>query len=359
MGALVKTPIITVVSPAVPAQGPIPPIPVLFFATPPPLGYSYTPVPTTPAGFANWVQLFQPPLVWVNEVDGYTFHPLSGFLPDGEGSVELPPGAEPVYGMVPATPPAVGDELAVIGYVLPNIVSRPLPPQWWGRVHGMIYVEFDGDTAPNGYPLGDGPFTGHFDVPLAGGGYQHITRTYIKASLGILVPTDHMTLPPYCVQGGACKVVMLSGFPGAPAIPAQPEVDSIDYREGWNAGATSIDALDGDVHTVFSVDIHAAAIVGFCASRPDVTDYTQITHGFYFDRDPMIGARRCAIMESGGVVGAWFACAVDDVFEIRRQTADGTVTYNVNATDIYTSARPLFGVIQVGTSLYMAGDEVF
>lgn len=358
MALLVKTPVVTVVSPAVPAVGPIPPIPLLLFATPPPQGYSYTPLADA-AHFADWVQLFQPPLVFVDEVGGMKFVPIADLLPDGYGSVIIPPGATLVYGEVPATPPEVGDVLAVIGYDVPLIVSRPLPPVWWGPVRNMIYVRFEGDTYPNGYPIGDGPFVGHFDVPLVGGGYQHITRTYTKASLGVLVPTDHMTLPPYCTQGGTCKVVMFAGFPGAPAIPAQPEVDDIDYREGWNAGATSIDSLDGDVHTVFSVDIHAAGIVGFCANRADVTDFRKISHGFYFDRDPMTGSRRCAVMEAGGVIGAWFACAVDDVFEIRRETDQGTVTYKVHDTAIYVSPKPLFGAVQVGTSLYMAGDEVF
>lgn len=239
-------------------------------------------------------------------------------------------------------------------------LDTTVPDAWWGPIAHMQYIKFDApgvSLGPTGFPLGPGPFVGYFEVPTATGVHRE-TRTYFKnGPHGTLTPYGApFTDPPLCTTGGPCGVTMLAGFPGRPAIPGIPPTITTDYHEGWNAGANSVEELDGDLRTLFQPQIEVALACGFGHNRTDVTSFANLTHAFYFDRGDD-GAARAWVMENGIIVAGPF---VPDVFmEIRRES--NVITYrtgDVLFTTLHVSASLSFGPLRVGSAFYRAGDGI-
>ena len=343
MALMTKTTVVTLVTAGVPAVAATPAIVMQLYATPPPLGYVYRPL-ASPAGFSNWSQLMLAPVQYANVLAGYTFMSVAQIA-----NILLPPGSTFVYGGPPDYP--------LTGALVPNFVSQPQPPVWQGPVPNMAYITFPNTpVSANGYPTGPGPYSGYFDVPTLTG-VKRVTRMYSKTSFGVWVPTDTYTLPAYCVIGGACRVTMLSNFPGRAAVPATPAVYNTDFRDGWNTGGNSIGVIDGDLHTVFQPAILGAGAVGFFNARTDVTRFDNLTHAYYFDTSPLTGVTRYTVMERGVQMRPWATYIPTDSFEIVR-SGPGTVVFNVNAVAVYTSPVPLYGPVRVGNALFRGGDGV-
>lgn len=138
--------------------------------------------------------------------------------------------------------------------------------------------------------------------------------------------------------------------------PAQPEVKgraaSTTYTPitGWNAGARSIEALDGDGYVEFSVNRGVlGAVVGF--SYADNTPLpSEQSHAFY------IHGSTVDIMEQGQVVAAGVAAhAAGNVYRISR--VGGVVTYSVGGWAL-DSAIQSVGQVVLDASLYASGDTV-
>lgn len=234
------------------------------------------------------------------------------------------------------------------------------PDGWYGPIDHMSFVRFPGVRAiGNGYPDPghDGPIRGVFEVPTRSGIHREERDYYRNGPRGLWIPRDGTyTDPPGCQTGGPCRVVMLSGFPGRGAVPVVPAVETVDVHEGWNAGANSVDRLDGDLRTVFQVDIAAAGAVGFAASRADVGRFDSLSHAFYFDSDSAAGTRRVACMEFGRWMDAPTAYERDAEFELRRVA--GQVAFSINGRRVYVSPNLSTGPVLVGAALYRAQDRV-
>lgn len=234
------------------------------------------------------------------------------------------------------------------------------PDGWYGPIRHMTFVRFPGvRVIGNGYPEPghDGPIPGVFDVPTTTGVHRETRNYYREGPRGLWIPRDGTySDPPGCQTGGPCRVVMLSGFPGREAVPGVPDVVTVDTHDGWNAGANSVDRLDGDLRTLFQVDIAAAGAVGFAFERPDVGRFDLLSHAFYFDTDPFDGSRRVACMEFGRWMTPPAAYTRDDEFELRR--VNGLVAFSINGTGVYDSPNLSTGPVMVGAALFRAEDRV-
>lgn len=348
-----KTRVVTVVQEYVPPRAAVPPIGLMMWAPPPPLGLMYRSLsggrPNDLASFRSWSPLVQQPVQYTDVLAGYEFVPL----PPGGGSIALPPGSSPVYRL------NAQGVLELVGYEVPVFVSQPLPPQWWGpTLPNLRYVEFPGvPAAPNGYPLVAGPVRGVFRVPTEDGEVE-VARTYVRDGRGVWLPTDTGGLPPYCVAGTPCRIIAMVGFPGRAAVPAVPEVRHIDYRVGWNAGANSAGRLDGDVHLQFPVSVtpQGAAAVGWANARLDPTDFRTLTHAFLFTPDPETGTTQVAVLERGRVLLRLGPAAPNALYHLRR--IGGAVHYAIDGDEVFVSAAFSGGPLLVGAALYRADDIV-
>ncbi|MBW8776850.1 MAG: hypothetical protein JF596_18115 [Stenotrophomonas sp.] len=236
------------------------------------------------------------------------------------------------------------------------------PDGWYGPIRYMEFIRFPGVPVvanSNGFPNPghNGPIRGYFDVPTLSGVHREWRDYYREGPSGMWVPrVGTFTDPPYCQTGGPAMVTMMSGFPGRAAVAAVPQTEIIDRHEGWNAGANSFQVIDGDLHTVFQVDIAAAGAVGLAPARADVSRIDNMEHAIYFDTDPSDGTRRFALMESGRLVSPYSPYLVEDEFEIRR--AAGAVRFIHNGAELQRSLSLSYGPLRVGAALYRAGDTV-
>lgn len=357
---LVKDAIETVLVPAVPARASVPAVSFQMYAPPLPAGYTYNQYksggilyPNSAATFANWSQLKVAPTEYFNTIAGYDFRTLASLV--AQYGPSFSPDASWIPRYATLTGPG-GPYTALTGFDVPRIVANPLPPRYYGPIQHMTFVTFSGvPVASNGYPLGDGPFTGSFDVPTLDG-LVRVTSVYDKDFRGVLLRRTSPALPAYCTQSGACRVVMLSGFPGRAAVDAVAAVLSVDDRSGWNAGGNSILALDTDCETVFTPEITAAGAVGFAPSgRADVTKFENLTHAFYFDQAAG-GFPQFAVIERG--LRVWGPRRLTPTMEFKLARVSGIVTFSVDGVPVYQSPTYLPGEIIVGTALYRAGDGV-
>lgn len=346
MAALVKDIVRTVVSPAQPAQPPVPAISFHMYATPPPIGYTYRQLPgglpNSLATFSGWSQLVQAPLEYSTGTGGYVFMSLEELA-----NQPIPANSSPVYG---------GDPVELTGYLVPVFTSGPLPPRYYGPLYNMTFVVFPGvPVAPNGYPLTSGLITGYMDIPTTTG-VRRVNGTYFKNTAGVWLRVSGDPLPDYCVIGGSCRVVALADFPGVAGIPATAAVVTTDYNTGWNAGADSIDSLDGDVRTVFTMDIRSAGAVGFCAAGTYVAgNFRLLSHCFMVYRNETENLL-VAPMERGRFVGASVPYSAEIELKIERE--DGVVSYFIDGDLVHISSQPSGGPLEVCSALHRGGDTV-
>lgn len=158
---------------------------------------------------------------------------------------------------------------------------------------------------------------------------------------------------------GACRHQSLQGnctvcpyIPGVPAVPAHYVAADV---LGWNAGANTIDELDGDVHVVTPMPAPTlGCLLGFKASRNGQTIPALIAHGLYFTTVSGVGF--VTVMEYGAPKAPAAEYADGDVFEIRRVAS--RVTYWHGDTLLYASTQLSSGTVLVNACLYAAEDRV-
>lgn len=142
--------------------------------------------------------------------------------------------------------------------------------------------------------------------------------------------------------------------PECPAIITVPSSHRSIPVFGWNAGANSLQILDGDVFCRFQVPAHQVGTrIGLKQTRYPQALPNVLTHGFYFQRSLV---DLFQVMEGGSVRTTLAERAADDVFEIRR--VRGQVTYWRNGALVYTSDVMSYGPVLVGACLYASGDSL-
>lgn len=368
--SLVKDTTRTLVSPPVQAQGAVAPVAFRMFATPLPAGWRYkaftfdgnTLLPNSLATFNSWpTQIYQP--VEFTTTPGnssfvyMTLAQFAAYLQSlGVSSVSFEQ-ATPVY-----------DGAELVGYrvwVVEEGEPERLPPAYWGPLEHMEFVTFP-DVATegsHGYPAGTGMFRGYFDVPTLTG-EARVWGNYWKDHRGVLLRVSDGSdpLPAYCtqrdsVQYNPARVVVLADFPGRGAVSGVPAQFNVDGNAGWNAGATSVDAFDGDCMVSFTPKVTASLAVGLTrAPRPSVVDVDGIEFAFRFDQ-PAGGGFRYFVTESGRRVTPFLVGADNSVFSIERVA--GVITFRVDDVAFYESQQLSSGPLCVGSALYFGGDGVY
>ncbi len=143
--------------------------------------------------------------------------------------------------------------------------------------------------------------------------------------------------------------------PAVAPIPAVPEVVTSSASPAWNCGANSVAMLDGDIHSVFSVDSMPTGIaIGLKYSRISPVAPPRIDYGFRLYA--VGGATVIEVWE--GVLQRLSATpyTLGTALEIRR--VGGKVIYLIGGQVGYKSSLPSLGPMIVNACLYSAGDEV-
>ena len=141
-------------------------------------------------------------------------------------------------------------------------------------------------------------------------------------------------------------------IPPSPAVPASAAQTLYDFNIGWNAGARSIDAIEGLGEFEFKVSHGVAgAVVGITGKDPD-TGIKSIPHAVYFN-GPIAYAMTYGV--AGKLLGGNQS---DTVWKLKR-SVDGEVTILRNNVEVHAFAEKSFGTVFLDTSLYSGGDFVY
>lgn len=147
--------------------------------------------------------------------------------------------------------------------------------------------------------------------------------------------------------------------PDIPPTPGTPGGLVYTVVLGWNAGANSVQELDGDVLLTFTMPLAVLGVVcGFRHGRLGVGIPEMNTHGFVFQRG-VDSLSLYGIVENGTTVLSSVARSpdLDETFYIQRR--NGVVTYYVDdVVPAYTSSVPSSGPLIVGGCLYASGDDI-
>lgn len=153
--------------------------------------------------------------------------------------------------------------------------------------------------------------------------------------------------------------------PAIPAIAPTPGSVSMSPDNGWNAGANSVQVLNGDVRVAFTVGQAAAMVVGFRRvrdGRGGQTAPARIRRGWRLRTQG--GATVADVFESGVSMSTSFAVDPCAVLEIQRigQTCDylidGVRVHRTVETPQLIGWPLLDGPIFVTACLYASGDTV-
>lgn len=146
-----------------------------------------------------------------------------------------------------------------------------------------------------------------------------------------------------------------------PAIaPRDPSVEEHPLL-GWNAGADSINVLDGNVHTQFDIPVHAmGVVVGFKRDHRGVHRPELIDHALWFTS--VAGSSIVYVAERGVRVSAPRSYGVDHRFAIERR--GGVVRYLALAPGaaswqlLHATESAITGPIGVSMCAYATGDAI-
>lgn len=166
-----------------------------------------------------------------------------------------------------------------------------------------------------------------------------------------------------------CRSTFVQTAPPGPVIcktypeqRAEPEVLPSPMRVvydnvfAWDAGANSIDELDGDVAVQLTMDRAIGVVVGFTAGRDrDLNDLTRVSHGLYFHQSEGGRMQACA-MERGRRVTAARLYDRDDIWIVRR--AGSVVEYVHNSVSFHRSQVHSTGPVLVGCAIFGSGDFI-
>lgn len=146
-------------------------------------------------------------------------------------------------------------------------------------------------------------------------------------------------------------------YPAQPFVPAVPHVPArVDVNPiiGWNAGANSVVAHDGDCEAKWTMGTVVGAYIGLTDERDEVPGVDRLTHALYFYQ--RTGHPCYRVVESGQARSTEFAYAPGDEFAIRRVRE--VVSYWRNDEKLQDSLTASIGEVSVGCSLYVSGDAV-
>lgn len=141
--------------------------------------------------------------------------------------------------------------------------------------------------------------------------------------------------------------------PALPAVTGAPARIDVTKLVGWNAGANSIDQIDGDLHAVFSFEKAPVGIAaGLKNSRTNQADPNAVQFGFYVYANGPTTLYK--ILERSATRYGPMPYTLGTDLEIRR--VNGTVKYFVDGSLVYRSAALSSGPLVFNACLYATGD---
>ena len=181
------------------------------------------------------------------------------------------------------------------------------------------------------------------------------TSPHIAFAESPYTPAFPATIPiqiraPIVLVPGHCYTV-----PGQPYIAPIPDRYEPEPIRAWDAGANSVDELDGDVSLRFDTSNAVGVVLGLTQDRDleDIGTLARITHGFYF-HTTAAGQPVFQIIEAGKTVTPVAPHDAAEEFEVRR--VQGVVLYFKDAVKLYQSRVPSTGMVSAGSALYATGD---
>lgn len=287
-------------------------------------------------------------------------HPDNGTIPAGAyvtvHSSTIYYSAKPSFSLEVPEEVAVGEEVEAVlrvQYLGGDLVDGQRVTM--RNSTGAVGLSFNGSPAANEIaPTSDGNGEIRFTIVGARAAGDAISATatvpdLFSPALNVVRPINGAGME------GDCVVV-----PAAPEIPSTPGYLVYTPQLAWDAGARSVEQLDGDVELSFTMGAVIGAVVGLCAIDTATSGVREeISHGFYMFIDGG-NPQQLQVYERGERVGAVASYESTDTFYIRR--IGDRVIYSLEAGGVvlfrYASSTPLAGPVEVLSALYASGDMV-
>jgi hypothetical protein len=240
----------------------------------------------------------------------------------------------------------------------PEVPGRPEttvcydPPQGeWVQKVSTVYFDPSESTRMQLPGSVSGPFgpvvlTADYYNPYTGTTYRAGTSAmYVLVTYSEWVPFDNPG-DPICTTYPAVEYQ-----PAVPAVPARWETRP---NIGWDAGANSVQVIEGDCELAWTMEMVVGAYVGLTEEREAVPDPERIAHGFMFHQ--RAGVPYFRVVEYGEARSNDVRYYPGDEFVVRR--ARDTVSYLHAGDVIHSSTAHFDGPASAACSLYASGDVV-
>lgn len=287
-------------------------------------------------------------------------HPDNGTIPAGAyvtvHSSTIYYSAKPSFSLEVPEEVAVGEEVEAVlrvQYLGGDLVDGQRVTM--RNSTGAVGLSFNGSPAANEIALtSDG--SGEIRFALVGARAAGDAISVTAATPALFSPELNVVVP---INGsgveGSCVVV-----PASPAVPSTPGYIVYTPQFAWDAGARSVEQLDGDVELSFTMETVVGVVVGLCvAGAATVGAREEISHGLYMFTDGG-RVRQFQVYERGERLGVVASYADTDTFYIRR--IGGRVIYILEDAGTvlfrYASNTPLEGPVEVLSALYASGDFI-
>jgi hypothetical protein len=130
------------------------------------------------------------------------------------------------------------------------------------------------------------------------------------------------------------------------------DLTKTNLQESWNAGAVTVEALEGDGYVEFTTgESNSAKMVGLSVGDAGV-HWTDIDFAMFLRANGAVGVYEAGVERGNSLV----TYSAGDLFRIEAN--DGVVTYSVNGTVFYTSPTAPPVRLRVDTSLRSPGATV-
>lgn len=172
---------------------------------------------------------------------------------------------------------------------------------------------------------------------------------YTSADIG---KTAYTTIRTGQVYSTTKKIEKTVCYPEVKSSPGKDASVTVDNQLGWNAGARSIAAIDGNFMASFDFATSPVGVLcGLGSEQATIGAFNDIEHAFYADDS------RLRIYEAGALVYT-SSLTPRDAPHLSIVRYGETVQYLINGASVYTSGKSSRGQKILLAALYCAGDTV-
>ena len=213
---------------------------------------------------------------------------------------------------------------------VPGSPGQQFRPAYTSCVAGATPGRWETNCTERCYPAGTDPYSG--------GTYSHCFNECVSR----FIPTGPPA-PPVCTN-----------YPAIPFIAAVAPSTRIEVIRAWDAGANSIDVIDGNARFEFAAQRVVGVIAGFAVGR-GAPSVDRVTHGAYMHQSAG-GVPLIQPVESGVAVGPAQTYATGVEVEIRRE--GGRVKMLLGGVETHQFRTPSVGPVVAAAVMYQSGDQI-